>query len=217
MQPKPTETAQPEPERDRDYSSRLHGAISSSIFSIGDLFRDGQKGVRFPKDLIKVLEQKLQDIAMGKDAAYVFLSFAIAASEIPEVEREYRARPRFFHNIMKPPLRALLRMFVSTTQVQSGSNYPAGLILLTQTVRDWLRGMSSLVGREAQTPAYRIFARSRRGLVPLPVEPLLFSPSAICVVRELGQLDMVPRSGQSLLPRLRESLSRTLPASHLEP
>ena len=71
MQPKPTETAQPEPERDRDYSSRLHGAISSSIFSIGDLFRDGQKGVRFPKDLIKVLEQKLQDIAMGKDPACV--------------------------------------------------------------------------------------------------------------------------------------------------
>ncbi|RDX47602.1 hypothetical protein OH76DRAFT_1405658 [Lentinus brumalis] len=70
MQPKAAETAQPEPERDRDYSSRLHGAISNSIFSLGDLFRDGQKGVRFPKDLIKVLEQKLQDIAMGKDAAY---------------------------------------------------------------------------------------------------------------------------------------------------
>ena len=43
------------------------------MFSIGDLFRDGLKGVRFPKDLIKVLEQKLQDIAMGKDAAYVSL------------------------------------------------------------------------------------------------------------------------------------------------
>ena len=72
MQPKPVETTQQEPERERDYSSRIHGALSSSIFSIGDLFRDGQKGVRFPKDLIKVLEQKLQDIAMGKDAAYVF-------------------------------------------------------------------------------------------------------------------------------------------------
>ena len=49
---------------------------SSSILSIGELFRDGQKGVRFPKDLIKVLEQKLQDIAMGKDAAYVSPTFA---------------------------------------------------------------------------------------------------------------------------------------------
>lgn len=72
MQPKPAESApaEPERERERDYSARIHGALSNSIFSIGDLFRDGQKGVRFPKDLIKVLEQKLQDIAMGRDPAY---------------------------------------------------------------------------------------------------------------------------------------------------
>ncbi|TBU31295.1 hypothetical protein BD311DRAFT_753003 [Dichomitus squalens] len=73
MQPKAAEAAHPEPEREKDYSARIHGAISSyssSILSIGELFRDSQKGVRFPKDLIKVLEQKLQDIAMGKDAAY---------------------------------------------------------------------------------------------------------------------------------------------------
>ncbi|OJT15692.1 hypothetical protein TRAPUB_5070 [Trametes pubescens] len=72
MQPKPTESApvEPERERERDYSARIHGALSNSIFSIGDLFRDGQKGVRFPKDLIKVLEQKLQDIAMGRDPAF---------------------------------------------------------------------------------------------------------------------------------------------------
>ncbi|KAL6308932.1 hypothetical protein BKA93DRAFT_822199 [Sparassis latifolia] len=57
--------------REKDYSSRLSGALTSSIFSIGDLFKDsGAKGVRFPKDLLKVLEQKLQDIAMGKDPAY---------------------------------------------------------------------------------------------------------------------------------------------------
>ena len=75
MQPKAVvEPAQPEQERDRDYSSRIHSAISSSMFSIGDLFRDGQKGVRFPKDLMKVLEQKLQDIAMGKDPACVTLT-----------------------------------------------------------------------------------------------------------------------------------------------
>ena len=73
MQPKAVESAQPEQERERDYHTRITSAVSNSIFSIGDLFRDGQKGVRFPKDLIKVLEQKLQDIAMGKDAAYVSL------------------------------------------------------------------------------------------------------------------------------------------------
>ena len=77
MQPKPVEThaqTQAEAIRERDYSSRLSGAISGSIVSIGDVFkdyRDGTKAVRFPRDLLKVLEQKLQDIAMGKDPAYV--------------------------------------------------------------------------------------------------------------------------------------------------
>ncbi|EGN94917.1 hypothetical protein SERLA73DRAFT_171280 [Serpula lacrymans var. lacrymans S7.3] len=32
--------------------------------------RDGPKSVKFPEKLLKVLEQKLQDIAMGKEAAY---------------------------------------------------------------------------------------------------------------------------------------------------
>ncbi|EKM52682.1 uncharacterized protein PHACADRAFT_261272 [Phanerochaete carnosa HHB-10118-sp] len=74
MQPKAVEPqAHAETARERDYSSRLSGAISGSIVSIGDVFkdyRDGTKVVRFPKDLLKVLEQKLQDIAMGKDPAY---------------------------------------------------------------------------------------------------------------------------------------------------
>lgn len=73
MQPKVAEpAAQAEPElKERDYAAKL-GSISSSIMSVGDLFRDmrdGSKVVRFPKDTIKVLEQKLQDIAMGKDPA----------------------------------------------------------------------------------------------------------------------------------------------------
>ena len=80
MQPKPIE--QPAlhheaPRESRDYSSRLSGAISGSIVSLGDVFkdyRDGTKAVRFPKDLLKVLEQKLQDIAMGKDPACVVCS-----------------------------------------------------------------------------------------------------------------------------------------------
>ncbi|OCH90864.1 hypothetical protein OBBRIDRAFT_887390 [Obba rivulosa] len=74
MQPKTVEVqADADTRSEKDYSSRISGALSSSIFSIGDLFkdiRDGPKGVRFPKDLMKVLEQKLQDIAMGKDPAY---------------------------------------------------------------------------------------------------------------------------------------------------
>ena len=75
MQPKVEPQAQVEtPKEQRDYSSRLSGAITGSIVSIGDVFkdyRDGTKAVRFPKELLKVLEQKLQDIAMGKDPAYV--------------------------------------------------------------------------------------------------------------------------------------------------
>lgn len=57
--------------REREHSSRL-SALSN--FSIGDMFkdiRDGPKSVKFPEKLLKVLEQKLQDIAMGKDPAYV--------------------------------------------------------------------------------------------------------------------------------------------------
>lgn len=74
LQPKAQETQVEADPKDRDYSARLQGALQSSILSLGDLFkdpRDGGKGVRFPKDLLKVLEQKLQDIAMGKDAACV--------------------------------------------------------------------------------------------------------------------------------------------------
>lgn len=55
----------------REHSSRL-SALSN--FSIGDMFRDvrdGSKSTKFPEKLLKVLEQKLQDIAMGKDAASV--------------------------------------------------------------------------------------------------------------------------------------------------
>ncbi|KAJ7222284.1 hypothetical protein GGX14DRAFT_694515 [Mycena pura] len=75
MTPKPTETATtaptaaPDP-RDRESHLRL-SALSN--FSIGDLFkdvRDGPKSVKFPEKLLKVLEAKLQSIAMGKEPAY---------------------------------------------------------------------------------------------------------------------------------------------------
>ncbi|KAF8622282.1 hypothetical protein AX15_007148 [Amanita polypyramis BW_CC] len=59
-----------EREREREHLLRLS---SLSHFSIGDLFkdfRDGSKSVKFPEKLLKVLEQKLQDIAMGKNATY---------------------------------------------------------------------------------------------------------------------------------------------------
>ncbi|KAJ8074784.1 hypothetical protein PM082_019109 [Marasmius tenuissimus] len=61
--------AEAEREKEREHSSRL-SALSN--FSIGDIlnFRDGSKSVKFPEKLLRVLEQKLQDIAMGKDASY---------------------------------------------------------------------------------------------------------------------------------------------------
>ncbi|KZV65898.1 hypothetical protein PENSPDRAFT_655387 [Peniophora sp. CONT] len=62
-----------QPAREQGHSSRISGALSSSIVSIGDLFsstRDGPKSVKFPKELIKVLEQRLENIAMGRDSTY---------------------------------------------------------------------------------------------------------------------------------------------------
>ena len=66
-----------QPAREQGHSSRISGALSSSIVSIGDLFsstRDGSKSVKFPKELIKVLEQRLENIAMGRDSSYVSVS-----------------------------------------------------------------------------------------------------------------------------------------------
>ncbi|KAH7882233.1 hypothetical protein F5I97DRAFT_1913420 [Phlebopus sp. FC_14] len=59
--------------KEKEHHSKFSGAISSSIISIGDIFkeiRDGSKSVKFPEKLLKVLEQRLQSIAMGKDPAY---------------------------------------------------------------------------------------------------------------------------------------------------
>ena len=62
--------------RDREQSSRL-SALSN--FSIGDVFRDvaggGSKSTKFPEKLLKVLEQKLQDVAMGKDPMSVIFYY----------------------------------------------------------------------------------------------------------------------------------------------
>jgi hypothetical protein len=76
-----TPTASNAEVREKDYHSRFSGAISSSIVSIGDLFKDirdgpGSKSVKFPEKLLKVLEQKLQNIAMGKDPACVSYTFS---------------------------------------------------------------------------------------------------------------------------------------------
>ncbi|KAJ3516308.1 hypothetical protein NLJ89_g1203 [Agrocybe chaxingu] len=70
MLPKVTESPKVPPSIEREHSSRL-SALSN--FSIGDMFRDvrdGSKSVKFPEKMLKVLEQKLQDIAMGKNPAY---------------------------------------------------------------------------------------------------------------------------------------------------
>jgi hypothetical protein len=67
------ETPTREPLEHRESHSRLSG-LSNSLYSIGDLFkdigRDGHRGVKFPEKLLKVLENKLQNIALGKDPAY---------------------------------------------------------------------------------------------------------------------------------------------------
>ena len=63
-----------EREREREREQPKISSLSSSIYSIGDLFKDlreGPKSAKFPKDLVKVLEYKLQLIAMGKDPACV--------------------------------------------------------------------------------------------------------------------------------------------------
>lgn len=64
--------------QEKEHTGRFSGAISNSIVSIGDLFKDirdgpGSKSVKFPEKLLKVLEQKLQNIAMGKDSACVVI------------------------------------------------------------------------------------------------------------------------------------------------
>lgn len=63
--------------REREHPSRL-SALSN--FSIGDVFRDvaggGSKSTKFPEKLPKVLEQKLQDIALGKDPLFAFSYFS---------------------------------------------------------------------------------------------------------------------------------------------
>lgn len=85
IQPKPVDASIPNAangvpgssgKEGKEHSSRLSGAISSSmnLLSLGDLFKDskdGSKNVKFPEKLLKVLEQRLENIAMGKDAVYV--------------------------------------------------------------------------------------------------------------------------------------------------
>ncbi|CAK5271137.1 unnamed protein product [Mycena citricolor] len=73
MTPKPTEVTT-QVSTSSDLRDKEHSRLSAlSNFSIGDLFkdiRDGSKSVKFPEKLLKVLEQKLQNIAMGKDPSY---------------------------------------------------------------------------------------------------------------------------------------------------
>jgi cob(I)alamin adenosyltransferase len=74
LQPKPTEPTHATNGEAKDHRDHLR-SIQNSIFSIGDLFkdvgRDGPKSVKFPEKLIKVLELKLENIAMAKDPVYV--------------------------------------------------------------------------------------------------------------------------------------------------
>ena len=75
MQPKLTELLQNSKGENKEHCDHLR-AIQNSIFSIGDLFKDvgqeGPKSIKFLEKMLKVLEMKMQNIAMGKDAVYVF-------------------------------------------------------------------------------------------------------------------------------------------------
>jgi hypothetical protein len=73
-------------DRDRDYTSRARAALSSSmdsVISLGDVFSASRgSSTKFPEKMVKVLEQRLQMIAMGKDAQYVLSSFTLHFSTI---------------------------------------------------------------------------------------------------------------------------------------
>lgn len=67
-------TVNGDPRDSRAYESRLSG-ITNSFAAFGDLIkdmggRDGPRPVKFPEKLLKVLDQRMQDIAMGKDQVY---------------------------------------------------------------------------------------------------------------------------------------------------
>ncbi|KAF9449075.1 hypothetical protein P691DRAFT_774923 [Macrolepiota fuliginosa MF-IS2] len=73
ISPKPAESQQQvlnHESREREHSSRLSALSNFSLSDMFDSIRDGSKSVKFPEKLLKVLEQKLQDIAMGKDPGY---------------------------------------------------------------------------------------------------------------------------------------------------
>lgn len=57
--------------REREHYSRLSALSNFSLSDMFDSIRDGSKSVKFPEKLVKVLEQKLQAIAMGKEPGYV--------------------------------------------------------------------------------------------------------------------------------------------------
>jgi len=59
--------------REREHSSRLSALSNFSLSDMFDGIRDGPKSPKFPEKLLKVLEQKLQDIVMAKDSACVIM------------------------------------------------------------------------------------------------------------------------------------------------
>jgi hypothetical protein len=57
--------------RESFHAARISGAISNSLYSVADLFRDtgkdGGRSVKFPDKLFKALDTKLQAIVMKRD------------------------------------------------------------------------------------------------------------------------------------------------------
>lgn len=72
MAPKTTATpSNGEAPKERDHTKEYTAKLTGALYNIGDLFkdmgRDGPRAVKFPEKLLKVLDAKMQNIAMGKD------------------------------------------------------------------------------------------------------------------------------------------------------
>ncbi|EIN05310.1 hypothetical protein PUNSTDRAFT_92196 [Punctularia strigosozonata HHB-11173 SS5] len=119
MQPKPEVQSQntESERREREYVARLQGAVSNSLVSIGDLFkdtlRDGPKTVQFPEKMLKVLDKRLEKIGMAQDPSFsdaltrrVLIAFWNGTMSKPEFKRQMKDNRK---------IEDLILMFVTNT------------------------------------------------------------------------------------------------------
>ncbi|KAG8908954.1 hypothetical protein FRB99_000057 [Tulasnella sp. 403] len=157
---------QREREREREsHHGRLHGAISSSINSLAEILKDPSKdgrSVKFPDKLFKVLDQKMQNITMGKDPQYTdqytrrvigaFWSSSIKVSERPS-SRDGAASSSWRQIRENRKIEELILFFVTTaTQTLRKDPTITGdawkvelntqISVFVQILRECLRGVS---------------------------------------------------------------------------